>query len=248
MQYRDLSIEKLADEFIVVACDSSAGIGEKKHDVLNVPSEMMSAHCIRVPLMELLSIGATPFLVVNVSGNEMKPTTENYIEGIKNELVKAGYPELPMNGSTEENIETTMSSLGVTVIGRAKSTQMKWKSVQSDDVVYQIGIPYVGEELIDYLDEIVSYQDIQKLHQFGSLISEIVPVGSKGSWNEAEQLAIVNNLEFKAVTDNNLKAMCEKSAGPSTTIIIAGSRSIENKLRENFKHVFKIGEMEDIDE
>ncbi|XJS10924.1 hypothetical protein ACF3NG_01280 [Aerococcaceae bacterium WGS1372] len=248
MQYRDLSIEKVADEYIVVACDSSSGIGEKEHDVLTVPSLVMSAHCIRVPLMELLSIGAEPFLVVNVSGNEMNPTTKKYIQGIRNELIKAGYPELPMNGSTEENMETSMSSLGVTVLGRATSNQMKWRSVQAGDIIYQIGLPYVGEELISHFDDIVSYDDIKLLHQLRHSITEIVPVGSKGSWNEAEQLAQVNKLKFKKVLNNNLKAMCEKSAGPSTTIIVSASPNIESKLREYFKHVFIIGEMEELDE
>lgn len=243
MQYRDLSIIPIAEEYMVVACDSAAAIGEKEHDMINVPAEVTGAHCIRVPLLELLSIGAEPFLVINLSGNEMKPTGEKYLKGIQSELDKAGYSNMPINGSTEENISTTMSSIGITVLGKARHQQLKWKAVQRGDVVFQIGRPYVGEALLNHFDVIVSYDDIKALLEFGDAISEIVPVGSKGSWNEAMQLAQVNQLTFQPIADNRIEAMCQQSAGPSTTVIVAGERKLQCKLEETFENVFIIGEM-----
>jgi len=248
MQYRDLSITSIANEYIVVACDTSSAIGEKENDIISVPPEISSAYCVRVPLLELLCIGAEPFLVVNLSGNEMKPTGEKYIRGIKKELIKAGYADIAINGSTEENVITTMSSIGVTVLARAGHEQLKWKSVQEGDIVFQIGIPYFGEELLSHFDDIISYDDIKKLHQWDELVSEIVPVGSKGSWNEASQLAQSNNLVFQARNDKNLKAMCEQSAGPSTTVIVAGKPALYSKLIVAFKEAFVIGKMEGMNE
>ncbi|UUX33347.1 hypothetical protein [Fundicoccus culcitae] len=248
MQYRDLSITTIADEYIVVACDTSSAIGEKENDMISVPAEIASAYCVRGPLLELLCIGAKPLLVVNLSGNEMKPTGEKYIRGIQQELIKAGYPNLSINGSTEENMLTTMSSIGVTILGRSSQEQLKWKSVMPGDIVFQLGTPYVGEELLRHFDDIISYDDIKKLHQWGNRISEIVPVGSKGSWDEANQLAQMNNQIFRPMKDDVLKAMCEQSAGPSTTVIVAGKLELYQDLCETFKDVFIIGEMEAVNE
>lgn len=243
MQYRDLTIQSLGREQLVIACDTSAAIGHKVNDTLDVDPKLTSAMCVRVPLLELLSIGAEPFVIVNLFGNEMKPTGEQLLKGIRSELVKAGYPDLEMNGSTEENMETTTTSLGVTLIGKALEDDLLWKRVKPRDVVYQIGYPYVGPDLLQHREEIVSYDDVRWIQSMGELVSEIVPVGSKGSWNEAEQVAKMNELSFIPSDDSELESLCTQSAGPSTTVLVVGKVELLQSLNDRFKHVFVIGEM-----
>lgn len=74
-QFRDLSLLPIsATETLVIACDSSAGIGEKKADVVAVDPAITAAYSLRVPLLELTCFGAQPIAVVDTIGNEMVPT------------------------------------------------------------------------------------------------------------------------------------------------------------------------------
>ncbi|MDN5951463.1 MAG: hypothetical protein L0H66_04375, partial [Loigolactobacillus coryniformis] len=100
-QFRDLTLLPLSTtEQLVIACDSSAGIGAKQADMVSVPTEVMSAYCLRVPLLELLCFGAQPLMVIDTVGNEMQPTGKLVIAGLRQELAKADLAELPLNGST----------------------------------------------------------------------------------------------------------------------------------------------------
>ena len=45
MQYRDLTIQSLGREQLVIACDTSASIGHKVNDTLEVDPKLTSAMC-----------------------------------------------------------------------------------------------------------------------------------------------------------------------------------------------------------
>ncbi|WP_243686039.1 AIR synthase related protein [Lentilactobacillus rapi] len=118
-QFRDLSLVKLdAHNTLVIACDCSAGIGEKRFDEVLIDPAITAAYSVRVPLMELMCFGADPVTVVDTIGNELQPTGERIIWGIQQELKRAGLAGIPLNGSTEDNMQTQTTSIGVTVVAK----------------------------------------------------------------------------------------------------------------------------------
>ena len=89
-EYRDLSILPISKgKSLVIACDSSAGIGKKEHDAVEIDPAITAAFCLRVPLMELLCYGAEPIAVIDLIGNEYAPTGERMLKGIREELARA---------------------------------------------------------------------------------------------------------------------------------------------------------------
>lgn len=240
-QYRDLTlIEWAQDELMVVACDNSASIGQKIHDSLAVAPKVTAALTCRVVLMEMLSIGAEPQALINLVGNEMEPTGRMMIEGLKAELQSAGYPDLPINGSTEENMPTSMTSLGLTLIGRGKKAQLKMKGCQPGDLVYQIGSPLVGQQVIDYPEQIVAYPELTKLWAMGQDIHELVPIGSKGAVDEAEQVASYNQLHF---VQSSFDPQFLRSSGPATSILVIAHPAISQALLTSFSLIKQVGRL-----
>lgn len=235
---RDVSVTFFAEDIgVIVACDSSASIGLKKHDQLSVPPEITSAFCLRVPLMEILALGGIPQIVVDTIGGEMNPTGERMLSGMKQELEKAGFGNVLVNGSTEENMLTTMTSVGVTVIGSIKKADFTYGKISSNSVLYQVGIPYVGAEVLEHKEELFSYQDLAQLRKQANVL-EMVPVGSKGIAYEADQLAKSSRLFFKQGEEvENLN----KSAGPATVLLVAVSAGHELVLENKNVPIKAIG-------
>ncbi|MCR8968693.1 hypothetical protein [Facklamia sp. 7083-14-GEN3] len=240
-KYRDLHIMPLGnDESLVIACDSSASIGQKEADVLSVSPQITAAFAVRVVLMEALSLNAQPQLLINMFGNEMNPTGNLMLDGIKKELALAGLPDLAMNGSTEENMPTKMTALGLTLLAKAKNADLKIKKVRSGDQVYQIGKPLMGQALIDHFDQIISYQELYHLLNLKDAIHEIVPIGSKGAIAEAQQVAKFNQLDFRLSQD---LPQFYQSAGPATSLLIVIKPAVKTNLLTFFKDMEWVGEL-----
>lgn len=246
VNYRDLTMLPIDDErYVIFACDSTAGIGLKEYDTLKIAPEIVAQMCIRVPLMELLCLNVAPVITFNLVGNEMNPTGQRILAGIHQELKAANFDHILQNGSTEENMMTVTTGMGIVLAGTANVRDLLWKKVRSHDQVYLLGIPYVGAELINNFDKIISYQDVHLLKQQDA-IHEIVPIGSKGSLNEAEQTAKANQLKFVPMTeDHTSRALATKSAGPSTAVLVVGLEEILPFLHTHFNDVLNIGYMEE---
>ncbi|MGF3112378.1 hypothetical protein [Facklamia sp. P9177] len=240
-KYRDIHIMPLSnDESLVIACDTSASIGQKEADVLSVSPQITAAFAVRVVLMEVLSVNAQPQLLINMFGNEMNPTGDLMLDGIKKELALAGLFDLAMNGSTEENMPTKMTSLGLTLLAKAKIADLKIKKVQPGDQVYQIGKPLMGQDLIDQVDQIVSYQELYHLLNLKDVIHEIVPIGSQGAIAEAQQVAKFNQLDFRLGQDS---PQFYQSAGPATSLLIVIKPAFKANLLTIFKDIKWVGEL-----
>jgi hypothetical protein len=228
-QYRDLSIIELPDRLLVTACDSSAGVGEKPEDQLTVPTKYVSIFATRVCLFELLACGCQIIGLTNTICNEMEPTGKHLIAGIREELGRAGLPELLINGSTEENFKTIMTGLGITILGT--SPKLNLKPSQADDLIICIGKPKVGGEVVLENDtEIASYPDLAFLGSC-DLVNEIVPCGSKGILYEAKNLAAIYQLQVTDLTD---ALDLEKSCGPATTLIASVKADVLEQLQKHF--------------
>lgn len=235
-KFRDLTILPISPEKnLVVACDSSAAIGEKKQDQVKISAEVMAAFCLRVPLMELLCFGAKPLCVVDLIGNEYEPTGKKMLQGIREELKKADFAHLPVNGSTEENMITASSSIGITLIGEIASAQAL-PNISADASLLLLGTPYVGKEVAENLQKIFSYDTVKEIRREAGVL-DMLPVGSKGIRYEAEMMCQSSGCHVQFDTTADL----EKSAGPATAVLIAVSASKAETLLEKYKTLRKIG-------
>lgn len=216
--YRDLSIIEIgAEQVLVIACDSAGGIGSKVGDSIRVPAEIVGKFTTRVALMEVLAVNARPLSIVNTLSVEYNPTGKGIIHGIKEEIKKLGLDDtILVNGSTEENVSTSETGIGVTVIGLAKKGDLIFASSQNDDLLVAIGWPSVGEEVLEKKELVADLDDINKLMEIKG-VHEIIPVGSKGIAYEADLLAQMSGLDCNYL--RGLKIDLHKSAGPATTIL-----------------------------
>lgn len=238
-QYRDLTLlEITSDIMLAIACDSSASIGRKEHDEVQINPEVVAACCLRVPLFELLCVGAEPISIIDVIGNEYEPTGRRMIAGIKSEMKKAGLSQLPLNGSTEENMTTTMSSLGITVTGQFEDKFIK-PTIKSMDYLFQLGSPYVGNEVIENLSTLCDYQDLYELRQESSVV-DLLPVGSKGIEYEGRLMAEENGLVIDFYEPENLEL--KKSAGPSTVVLVAVLSEFKEEFIKKHPQLIELGQ------
>ncbi|MBO0452155.1 hypothetical protein IGK47_002055 [Enterococcus sp. AZ007] len=236
-EYRDLSILPFSNESsLVIACDSSAGIGKKEQDVVTIDPAITAAFCLRVPLMELFCYGAVPIAVVDLIGNEYNPTGKQMLDGIKAELAKAGLSHLPLNGSTEENMLTKTTSLGITVIAQASAKKESFK-MQEDCSLLQLGHPYVGEMVVKNQKNIFSYSLVKDIKKESGVL-DMLPVGSKGIRYEAQLMA--KNSEYHVIFSEEDGIDC--SAGPATVILLAVKKKAEADILARYAEIKKIGE------
>ncbi|AVM42394.1 hypothetical protein [Fastidiosipila sanguinis] len=233
-RYRDLTVMDLGEKSLVFSCDTSSSSGEKPSDYLNVSPELTARYCLRVALLELLAVNTNPTMTFNLIGNEINPTGQAMLEGIQSELDLAGYPEILQNGSTEENMPTSMTSVSVLLVGEVLNKEILIQRAEADNLVIQIGRRSVGPEVLEFEDKMIQYEDVKQLRDI-SAVREIVPVGSRGILYEAETLAECNNLKFEL--EENLIGNSDliKSAGPATTVLVAVEKSIADTLLERFK-------------
>ncbi|HHX74887.1 MAG TPA: hypothetical protein GX699_08290 [Firmicutes bacterium] len=214
--YRDLTLLELGEDVIVIACDSVGAIGAKKNDFLKTSGRIVGRFTARVPLMEVMAAGAEPLVIVNTLSVEMEPSGKEIISGIKAELTAAGLTDITITGSTEENMPTTQTGAGITVIGRTTTKALRLGRAQAGNLVYCLGRPRVGTEVLN-----ATLPDIPLLRKLlaQEWITEILPVGSKGLLYEAGQLAAGAGAGFTLNAAAGVDVHC--SAGPATSLLIA---------------------------
>lgn len=242
-QFRDLTLVDLkGPRTLVIACDSSAGIGNKPLDTVQIDPAVTAAYSLRVPLMELLCFGATPTMVVDTIGNEMDLTGERIIAGLRGELDKAGLADVPLNGSTEDNMPTQTTSIGVTVIGTIDQKAIQAQPAAGALAVYQMGTPYVGEEVKAHLATIFSYGKVRAIWAHSAVV-DMLPVGSKGIAYELSQMAAVLHMG-RITTDLDLNGPeLTRSAGPATVILVAIKISERAAFEKQFPELVEIAQL-----
>lgn len=243
-RYRDLTLLSLdSGNQLAIACDSSAGIGLKRHDQVEVSPDIMAACCLRVPLFELICIGATPKAIIDVIGNEYEPTGKSMLKGIEKELLKAGLTDIVLNGSTEENMITTMSTVGITVIGELTDSH-QLPRVKSGDYLFRLGTPYVGEAVVKNLDTLCSYDELYALKE-DSAVRDMLPVGSKGISYEGQLMAKDYGLEVRF--NQCEPGLLQQSAGPSTVVLIAVEGPQKKTFMKRYPQLVEVGQFNQIE-
>lgn len=226
-RYRDALILGGGDEVFVVTCDSLGSIGRKPLDALKVDEEIVGRYTLRVALAEALCLGAWPLVVCDTLCNEMFPTGQKIIEGIKKELEESEIYGITLTGSTEENFETMMTGIGITVISKAKRSSLKVDRVRSGMNIALVGYPRVGQEVIDCSD-VLSLRDYIALGR-SEEVKEAVPVGSGGIAYEISVIESISGCKFLGHFPSHIDAT--KSGGPSTCAIVVYESEDGEKVR-----------------
>jgi len=241
INFRDVLIQPLpGNRFLVVGCDASGGIGPKELDVLKVDGRVFGRFIVRTALMEVMAVGAKPLCVACGLGVEPHPTGNRIINGVKYEMRKGGLrPDSALVVSTQKTFKTMQTGVGMTAVGIAKSKDIIIGRSRSGDVVVSVGLPSVGEEVLENEGKglIADTDDLLKLLS-SNFIHSIIPVGSKGVRYEFGVLALESGL--KPILAGSLEVDVKKSAGPSTVLLASLRRSKVNDLRALFKKPMNI--------
>ena len=183
MKYRDLTLISWDEEtYLVVSCDSSGGIGDKKWDSVPVSPRILGFHTAQVALLEMLSVGVSPLALCNTLSVAMHPTGEEILKGIHDalDLLENG-DQVEVTGSTEENIAVSQTALGITVMGKAMKRNFRFPETFEGDQAVVIGMPLMGEKVLEAKrTDLFGLKTIKKL--LGKdYIHEVIPAGSKAS-------------------------------------------------------------------
>lgn len=243
---RDLSLIHLyRDISLVCACDSNASNGEKPNDIHPNSYEESAVSVLKVPLMEVLASGAFPFLIVNNLCVEMDPSGKKIIQAMKAELQRCHLLErVAFTGSTEDNMKTNQTGMGVTVVGLLNRKESRLGKTRKGDIVVCVGIPQSGIH-VPYSERDADVCDLETMIQLTEcpFVHEILPIGSKGTLYEANQLAVTCGLTFVPSDEQNIDL--EESAGSSTAVLVSLCEADIVHLKQKIKKpVNETGRME----
>lgn len=217
-QIRDITVISFDEnKYLGIACDSCGGIGLKEQDVVKVEPEITAYHTGKVVLAELMSLGFKPMIMADGLAVEMNDTGKKLIDGFNEVLSKLKTSKVHLTGSTEENIKTVQTSMGVTCIGVCDKDKLKYKKTNKNDICLLIGMPLVGNEVLNNSDKVMDIDDFEMLYLCDS-IKEILPVGSRGVLAELNDLCEYNELKFNF--NEGVHIDLKKSGGPSCSALI----------------------------
>jgi len=235
--YRDVNFVAISSEcFLAIACDSCGGVGEKERDVVKVPSYIVGRFTTRLNLMEILSVGASPKALTAAICNEPTPTGEGILRGIKDELKELSI-DLPITISTEKNIETCQTGLGITIVGLVEKDKLRINKTKAGDKLYCVGVPKVGNEVFLDDPQIATGLLIKELLNIPD-VHDIIPVGSKGIEGEAEMLTSFLNLKLS--WNQDLPVDIKKAAGPATCVLVTCPTELKTSMPQPVFHVATI--------
>lgn len=230
---RDLLVLGSPYQGLVVACDSVGGIGPKPADSVAVPAATTAHFAARVPILEVMCAGADPIVVVNTLCVERDPQGLEMIAAVRQLAAQAGVPPESVTGSTEDNVPTQATGIGVTVIGRLGRDGLRAGQARAGDVVLCAGLPRSAphDDVYPGHPDQVAVEDVRSALASG-LVRDALPVGSKGLGWEAPQLATSAGLEVRWRKEQPVDV--ERSGGPSSCVLLACAPAHQVALREHF--------------
>ena len=196
---RDLLVADVPASRLVIACDTIGGIGPRPDD--SYPADpVWCAHLgARVPLLEVMCAGARPLVLVNTLCQDWE-SAQPMIEEFRRCAAAVGIDPTAVTGSTEDNVATTQTGIGVTVIGVMPEGELP--RAHDGDVLVCVGTPVSApdDDVAPGRREIVPLAEVRDLVASGK-VHDCVPVGSHGVAWEAAQLASTAGLraEFRVV-------------------------------------------------
>lgn len=233
---RDLSLVELTENFwIIFASDSDGGIGPKEGDTFFSTGYELGRLAARVPLIEILASGSIPILVIDTLSVEMEPTGKEIIKGVREEARLAGInSNLAITGSTEDNVKTIQTGIGVVVVGIVTREDFKSASSKDGDLIVLIGKPKSAPEFKLHYDdpEIINPAIIIELRKL-EFVHDILPIGSKGIQHEFSEIA--KSARLIGEYEDELNVDISKSGGPSTCCLVSLPKGKIEELRSKVK-------------
>lgn len=225
--FRDLLV--LGDG-LVVATDCIGGIGPKPADTVPAEAITVAHFALRVPLLEVLCVGAEPIAVVDDLCVERDPTGEPMIAEIRRSAAEAGVPPEAVTGSTEENVATRATGIAVTVIGRMPPGRGVRAGSLPGDVVLCVGTPLSAprDRIVIGHPGLVEVAAVRAALASG-LVHDAVPVGSRGLAWEVPQLAGPAGL--RPVWIDGSPVSRTDSGGPSSCVLLSCAPEAVQALR-----------------
>lgn len=214
---RDLLI---LDGALVIASDSVGGIGPKPADTIPASAQTVAHFALRVPLLEVICSGAQPIAVVNDLCVELEPTGRQMIEEIRRLATEAGISPDAVTGSTEDNVVTQATGVGVTVLGRTPADGLLSGRGRAGDIVLCAGLPLSAprdDVRIGHPGQ-VSVAAVTAVIASG-LVHDALPVGSKGVAWEVGQLADSAGLAFELLDPGEVSLTA--SGGPASCVLLS---------------------------
>lgn len=249
-KFRDLTLMQIdQNRFFTIACDSCGGIGSSEMDLIKVEDELVGYFTARVCLIETLAFRSKPNLLINTLCVEMEGRGKRLLTGIKRAIQEyydafSKSMDINITGSTEENIPTLQTALGITVMGETMNA-LNRPIANIGDAVVLIGLPKVGQEVIDDisggLNEMINFNSINLLSTNSNVI-DILPVGSKGIRYELNLLQETHNKIIHKIEE--LKIDLEKSAGPATCVLaVVREQALEDVVNQLNQPITLIGKL-----
>lgn len=235
---RDCLVIPLGKEELVLACDSLGGIGPKEGDMLSVPLEISAQFTARVALAEVLAAGGEPLALSVTLSIEPYPWLEEVRKGILRELQSIGKDNIPFLFSSEKNVTSRATGLGVTVLGKRPRREDVPKF--EEGTLYALGIPSCGATVLKNASAIADLKDILRIQDLLPEAS-ILPVGSRGVFCEA--LHFLHGTSLTLVLNPEPLFPLYTSCGPATVLLFASSESL-SELKPHFvKPLWVVGEL-----
>ena len=202
---------------LVVACDSVGGIGPRPADVVRVPADVVAHFAARVPLLEVLCAGARPVALINTLCHDLADAAP-FIDVFREVAANVGIPPEAVTGSTEENVPSPATGVGVTVIGTLTGDLLTGGG-RPGDVVICVGWPRSAphDEVFIGHPDIVPLSTVQALVATGA-VHDALPVGSRGIGYEAGQLAGSAGYGLAWLTH---PLPLDASGGPASCVLLA---------------------------
>ncbi|MDI6810745.1 MAG: hypothetical protein QMD80_03575 [archaeon] len=231
-------------QVIVLANTSSGGIGPKKEDMVKLDGKLLGRLMARAVLIKVLSSGAQPIALVANLSVELFPTGSQIFRGIREEVLKIKTMDV-LEGHTEEDIKTKQTGIGITVLGIGSEKELKIGKSLKNDLIIAVGEPKVGYEVIDAINanarDIIMVEDVLKLSKM-AYVHEIIPVGHEGIKGGLKMMENTGGYRYKMATGigGGLKVDIEKSAGPSTVILLTLEEENIEEVKKRIKKPFQV--------
>jgi len=179
-------------------------------------------------------------VVVNTLAVEMDPTGLAIIEGVRKEAALAGLTDPgSITGSTEDNVPTVATGMGVVIVGLVDQRDFRPGGSQPDDRVVCVGLPKSAPDDEVSLDDPEIADTATTLALAGlDYIHDLLPVGSKGIIHEQDALAGSAGLILEGEAETGVDI--HKSAGPSTCLLASIPPSRLDELRSAIKQPISV--------
>lgn len=216
---RDLTVvDQAGGGSWVIACDSVGSIGPKPADTYPAEARTVAHFAARVPLIEALAAGATPQVVVDTLSVELDPTGLEMIDEVRRLAASLGLGADRVTGSTEDNVPSAATGIGVTVFATAE--ELRCGTASAGDRILLLGRPTsaphdrieIGDRRMIALPTLTAVLAVDG-------VSDVLPVGSKGVGHEARVLAETNGLDWRPAPGHGVDL--DRSGGPASCVLVA---------------------------